>query len=180
MKYAQLRTMDIANGPGIRVSLFVSGCTHHCKGCFNEEYQDFNYGQEMSMEVTETILSLLRQRQYKGLTLIGGEPFQNVELVDYIRPIRAFVDEYNAGLKDKEFDKKDIWIYSGYTFEEILEDPEKLALLELTDVLIDGLFEESLLNLKLKFRGSSNQRILDVKQSLEQGAPIFYYDDPSI
>ncbi len=180
MKYAQLRAMDVANGEGIRVSLFASGCTHNCKGCFNKEYQNFNYGNEMTFAVVDELISLLKKPQYKGLTLLGGEPFQNLELVEYIKPIRAYIDEYNAGLLHQKSTKKDIWMYSGYTFEQIVEDEKKLELLKLADVLIDGLFEEKLLNLKLKFRGSSNQRVLDVKKSLDANKPVYYYDSPDI
>ncbi len=180
MNYAQLRAMDIANGLGIRVSLFVSGCTHDCEGCFNQDYQDFTYGEKMSFAVTEKIISLIKQKHYKGLTLIGGEPFQNLELVEFVKPIRKFVDDYNASIEDEQFTKKDIWVYSGYTFEQILSSPKKLELLKLTDVLVDGLFVEELLNLKLKFRGSSNQRVLDVKKSLNENSPIYYYGTPDI
>lgn len=169
MNYAQLRTIDIANGPGIRVSLFVSGCTHDCPGCFNREYQDFHYGEKMSFEITEKIIDLLKLKQYKGLTLLGGEPFQNLELIEFIKPVRTFVDAYNAELGGGSFDKKDIWVYSGYTFEQILSKERMLALLKLCDVLVDGLFVESLLDLNLRFRGSSNQRLIDVKKSLETG-----------
>ncbi len=166
--------MDIANGLGIRVSLFVSGCTHNCKGCFNRDYQNFSYGSAMTFDVTDEIIALLHKQQYKGLTLIGGEPFQNLELVQYVEPIRAFIDAYNGDFAPTSTKRKDIWIYSGYTFEQIVSDPEKLKLLALTDVLVDGLFEASLLDLKLKFRGSANQRVLDVKQSLQAHAPIAY------
>ncbi len=177
MNYAQLRAMDVANGEGIRVSLFASGCTHNCKGCFNKEYQDFHYGSEMTFEITEQILDTVKKSQYRGLTILGGEPFQNLELVKYLKPIRDYMDEYNAQNPSK---KKDIWVYSGYTFEQILSDEKKVKLLEMTDVLIDGLFVESLLNLKLKFRGSSNQRILDVKKSLVERKPVYYYGTPEV
>ncbi len=180
MNYAQLRTMDIANGDGIRVSLFVSGCTHNCKGCFNLEYQDFSYGEKMDFTVSEKIISLISKSQYKGLTLIGGEPFQNLELVEYVKPIRKFVDDYNKTLDIDSLSRKDIWVYSGYTLEQILKDEKKLELLKLTDVLVDGLFVEELLNLKLKFRGSSNQRVLDVKKTLAENKPVYYYGTPEI
>ncbi len=180
MNYAQLRNMDIANGEGIRVSLFASGCTHNCKGCFNADYQNFNYGDKMSFEVTEKIISLISQRQYRGLTLLGGEPFQNLELSKYIKPVREFIDEYNSNLPIDSKQRKDIWTYSGYTYEQILADEEKLKLLELCDVLIDGLFKEELINLKLKFRGSANQRIIDVKKSLSEKKPVLYYGKQNI
>ncbi len=180
MNYAQLRMMDIANGEGIRVSLFASGCTHNCKGCFNADYQNFKYGDKMTFDVTDKIIERISQRQYRGLTMLGGEPFQNLELVEYIKPIRTYIDTYNDEHPSENMSKKDIWVYSGYTFEEILADEKKLELLKLCDVLIDGLFVEELLNLKLKFRGSSNQRVLDVKKSLESGSPVLYYGSEDV
>ncbi len=178
MNYAQLRKMDVANGEGIRVSLFVSGCTHNCKGCFNKEYQDFSYGKPMDFSVTDEIIKLISTKIYRGLTLIGGEPFQNTELIKYVVPIREYIDIYNE--QNNGISKKDIWIYSGYTFEQICEDKEMKRLLELTDVLVDGLFVEQLLDLRLKFRGSSNQRVIDVKKSLLKGEVVYYFGDKSI
>ncbi len=180
MYYAQLRRLDVANGEGIRVSLFASGCRHNCKGCFNKDYQRFNYGKEMSFDVTDEIISIISKRQYKGLTLIGGEPFQNLELIEYVKPIRAYIDNYNEEKKEKDFAKKDIWAYSGYTFEQLIAHEERLELLGLCDVLVDGLFVEDLLDLKLKFRGSSNQRVIDVQKSLSSGEIVYYYGDSSI
>ncbi len=180
MYYAQLRKMDVANGEGIRVSLFASGCTHNCPSCFNKDYQRFNYGKELDFTVVEEIISLLSKKQYKGLTLIGGEPFQNLELIDFVKPIRAYIDEYNSQIIDKKLTKKDIWTYSGYTFEQILADEKKLELLKLCDVLVDGLFVEKLLDLRLKFRGSSNQRVIDIKSSLKSGEVVYYYGNPDI
>ncbi len=180
MNYAQLRPMDVANGEGIRVSLFASGCTHNCKGCFNVNYKRFDYGKKMDFTIVDKIINQLKQKQVKGLTLLGGEPFQNLELVDYVKPIREFIDEYNSNILDDSISKKDIWMYSGYTFEQICSDEGRLELLKLADVLIDGLFEEKLINLKLKFRGSSNQRILDVKKSLQENRPVYYYGTPKV
>ena len=155
MKYAQIRKMDVANGPGIRVTLFVTGCTHGCKGCFNREYWDFSYGKDFTEKETKEIVEYLKEPYIEGLTLLGGEPMQNLELVEVIREIKKEVD-------------KDIWIYSGYTYEEIIEDPEKLKLLKECNVLVDGLFDITKRDLKLKFRGSSNQRIVDIQQSLKE------------
>ncbi len=180
MNYAQLRRLDVANGEGIRTSLFVSGCTHNCKGCFNKDYQRFNYGKEMDFDITDEIISIISKSQYKGLTLIGGEPFQNLELIEYVKPIRTYIDNYNKENREKDFAKKDIWVYSGYTFEQLVSDEKRRQLLELCDVLVDGLFVEKLLDLKLKFRGSSNQRVIDVKQSLALGEVVYYYGDPNI
>ncbi len=173
MKYAQLRMSDVANGEGIRVSLFTSGCTHNCKGCFNKEYQSFDYGWEMTNDIVNKIIKQLKKNYISGLTILGGEPFQSLELVKYLKPIREFIDDYNLS---KNSFKKNIWIYSGYTFEQILADEKKLELLSLTDILVDGLFDEKLLDLRLKFRGSSNQRILDVKKSINAHMAISYYE----
>lgn len=161
MKYAQLRKYDVANGEGIRSTIFVTGCTHGCKGCFNREYWDFTYGQDWNDEATRTIISYLKDPAVSGLTLLGGEPMQNLELTDVIRDIKKEV-------------QKNIWIYSGYTYEMIISDPEKLELLKECDILVDGLFVEKLKNLKLKFRGSENQRIIDIKKSLDSGEVIIY------
>lgn len=166
MNYAQIKKLDIANGPGIRVSLFVSGCTHKCKGCFNEEYQSFDYGQVFTKNNLDEIKNELEKDYCSGLTLLGGEPLQNLELIEFVEEIK----EYANSLKEK----KDIWIYSGYVFEKIKENTKMKKLLELCDVLVDGPFVEELLDLNLKFRGSSNQRILDVKKSLEADKAIHY------
>lgn len=171
MRIAQIRALDIANGSGIRVSVFVSGCYFNCKGCFNKEYQDFNYGESYNETHYYTIIEYLNKPTIKGLTILGGEPFENTEdLLKLVKKIRDFIDDYNLKNKDvKNFNAiKDIWIYSGYCFEEIVKDPIKFELLKLCDVLVDGLFIETKLDLKLKFKGSSNQRIIDIKNSLKQ------------
>lgn len=162
MKYAQIRKFDIANGPGIRSTIFVSGCSHACQGCFNQEYQDFDYGNDWSKQSTEEIISYLKDPNIKGLSLLGGEPMESAE--DLVQIIRQIKDQV----------PKDIWIYSGYTFEQILEDPDKKALLKECQVLVDGLFIEDLKDLSLKFRGSSNQRIIDIEKSLKGSSPILY------
>lgn len=161
MKFAQIRKYDIANGEGIRCSIFVSGCTHRCKNCFNEEYQDFNYGNNWTDVETQLIIEYLKDDNISGLTLLGGEPMQNLYLIDVIRKVKKEVN-------------KSIWIYSGYTYDQIVNDNKKLELLKECDVLVDGLFVEELLDLKLKFRGSSNQRIIDIKKSLEENKIIEY------
>lgn len=162
MRYGQIRKFDVANGPGIRSTIFVTGCDHKCPGCFNQEYQDFNYGEEWTDKETKQIISYLKDPNVRGLTLLGGEPMQNAAgLIPVIKEIRSELD-------------KDIWVYSGYKYEQILKDPVKKELLELCDVLVDGLFVEELKDLKLKFRGSSNQRILDVKKSLRENKAVAY------
>lgn len=157
--YAQIRPLDIANGDGIRVSVFVSGCSRRCKNCFNEAYQDPDYGHLWTEDTTEMLIDYLARPEVAGLTLLGGEPMENTWLAEVVETVRAQVD-------------KTIWIYSGFTFEEILKDPAKKRLLALCDVLVDGPFIEEKKNLTLAFRGSENQRILDVQKSLSAGAPV--------
>lgn len=173
MNYAAIKPRDIANGPGVRVSLFVSGCRHHCKGCFNQEAWDFDYGQPFTAETEEEILNLLRPGFVKGLTLLGGEPFdpRNQEaVVGLLRKIR------------KEMPKKSIWAFSGYLFDRDLLAGQvgDVALvreyLSYVDVLVDGPFVEEKKNLSLRFRGSENQRLIDVKRSLQTGDVVLWQD----
>lgn len=161
MRIAQFRQYDIANGYGVRASLFVSGCSHRCKGCFNEEYQSFDYGKSWSQEMGNTILSSLSKPYIQGLTILGGEPMDSVpELTTALQKIQKTLKSQNI--------TKDYWIYSGYTYEEIIAKKERYDLLKLCDVLVDGLFVENLKDPRLSFRGSSNQRIIDVQQSLKE------------
>ena len=160
MNYAQIRKYDVANGPGIRSTIFVTGCTHNCYNCFNKEYQDFNFGKTWTDKETKEVIEYLELPEVKGLTVLGGEPFQyEVDLLMTIPDIKKEV-------------QKDIWIFSGYTFEEIIKDENKKNLLEECDVLVDGRFVENLKDLTLRFRGSSNQRIIDVKRSLDENKVI--------
>lgn len=168
MNYATIKRNDIANGPGIRVSLFVSGCRHRCPGCFNREAWDFGYGEEFTPAVAEGIFTSSAPAYVEGLTLLGGEPFEpeNQEaLLELVREYR------------NRFPRKTVWCYTGFLFEDILAgkvgDPAtSRALLESIDTLVDGRFVEAKKNLALMFRGSSNQRIIDVKRSLEAGEAI--------
>ncbi len=170
MNYGEIKNCDIANGEGVRVSLFVSGCTHHCKNCFNSETWDFNYGKPFTKETEDTIISYLAPDFIDGFSLLGGEPFepQNQRvLVDLLRRIRA------------ELPQKNIWCYSGYTFEELTLDSRARCectdeMLSMIDVLVDGEFKQDLYDISLSFRGSSNQRIIDVKNSLESGNIVLY------
>lgn len=164
MNYATIKPVDIANGPGVRVSLFVSGCTHRCKDCFNEEAWDFHFGEPFTEEVEEKILKCLDHDYMEGLTLLGGEPMepQNQKcLLPFIRKVRERLPE------------KTIWCFTGYDFEkDILErmmpnSEVSRELVALFDVMVDGKFIAEKKNLSLKFRGSENQRVLDVKRSLE-------------
>ncbi len=169
MKYAQLKKRDVANGPGVRVSLFVSGCTHHCKGCFNPETWDFDYGDIFDEKIQDEIVSLIEPSYIRGLTVLGGEPMEKPNqkaLLPFIEKVR------------ERYPEKDIWFYTGYTFETdfsgngraVCEETDKL--LSLIDVLVDGEFIEEKKNLRLHFRGSENQRIIDVKQSLLSGKTV--------
>ncbi|MDU0968841.1 MAG: anaerobic ribonucleoside-triphosphate reductase activating protein [Actinomycetaceae bacterium] len=159
--YAQIRPFDIANGEGIRVSIFVTGCTHACPGCFNELYQDFHYGTAWDDSVTAQVIEYLDNPVVTGLTLLGGEPLQNLWLTDVVREIKRHTD-------------KTIWVYSGYTWEQILAHRGRRELVAECDVLVDGLYVEALRDLTLKFRGSSNQRLIDVSRSLGSGEVVLY------
>ena len=162
MNFAQIRKYDVANGPGIRTTIFVTGCTHKCHNCFNEEYQDFDFGDPWTQRETDEVIEDLKLDEVRGLTILGGEPFQNeVDLLEVLRDIKKEV-------------QKDIWIFSGYTYEEILKDQYKKKLLEECDVLVDGRFVEALKDLNLRFRGSSNQRIIDVQKSLESNEVVLF------
>lgn len=162
MNFAQIRKYDVANGPGIRTTIFVTGCTHKCHNCFNEDYQDFDFGDPWTQRETDEVIKDLKLDEVRGLTILGGEPFQNeVDLLEVLRDIKKEV-------------QKDIWIFSGYTYEEILKDQDKKKLLEECDVLVDGRFVEALKDLSLRFRGSSNQRIIDVQKSLESNEVVLF------
>lgn len=163
MHYADIKKVDVANGPGVRVSLFVSGCTHRCEECFNPETWDFNYGASFGEAEIERILTLLSPDHIRGLSLLGGEPFEpaNQEAVlELVRRVR------------EKLPQKTIWCYSGYLYEELAAGKigdHSRALLEGLDVLVDGPFVLAKKDLGLRFRGSSNQRIIDVPASLEAG-----------
>ena len=170
MNYAEIKYNDIANGPGVRTSLFVSGCTHHCKECFNPMTWDFCYGKIFDISVEKQIINSLEPAWIAGLTLLGGEPMEPANQ----KALRPFLEKVRAVYPDKT-----IWIYSGYTFEELTDKDYSLAhtedtipMLSLANVLVDGEFVLDLKNISLRFRGSSNQRIIDLKASLEAGRAI--------
>ena len=169
MNYAKINKNDIANGIGVRVTLFVSGCTHFCKGCFNSEAWDFNYGQPFTTEVEEELLEALAPSWIDGLTLLGGEPMepQNQRaLLPFLKRIKEM------------YPKKTIWCFSGYTLEdELLKDSRARCevtdeMLSLIDVLVDGEFVEELKDISLRFKGSSNQRLIDLKPTLATGKAV--------
>ncbi len=170
MNYGQIYYNDVANGIGCRTSLFVSGCTHHCKGCFNEKTWDFAYGEAYTKKIEDDIIESLKPSYIDGLTILGGEPMEIVNQ-KHIRPLIERIK--------KEVPKATIWIYSGYTFEELTDPDNKrchsddtMAILSAIDVLVDGEFVEDKKDLTLRFRGSSNQRVIDVKKTLAEGKVV--------
>lgn len=162
MNYANIKKYDVANGVGVRVSLFVSGCTHKCKGCFNAEAWDFSYGKEYTQATEEEIMQALAHEYIAGLSLLGGEPFEPSNQRVLVTLLRRFWNTYT---------QKTVWCYSGYTLDRDLIPGGKAycevtdEMLSMIDILVDGEFVESLKDLKLRFRGSSNQRIIDVRRT---------------
>ena len=171
MYYGEIKNCDIANGIGVRVSLFVSGCTNHCEQCFQPETWDFCYGQPFTSDTEEKLLRLLEPEYISGLTLLGGEPFEP----ENQRVLLPFLQRVK-----KRFPQKTIWIYSGFTLEE-LEKKGSYAhceatapILELTDVLVDGRFIEAQKDISLRFRGSSNQRLIDLNRTRLSGDLVLW------
>ena len=169
MNYGEIKNCDIANGIGVRVSLFVSGCTHHCRGCFNSQTWDFNFGEPFTKEVEDKIIDYLKPEYINGITVLGGEPFEpsnQKELLPFLKRVK------------EECPSKTIWIYTGYLFdEELLKESRARCeytdeILSMTDILVDGRFVEELKDIRLVFKGSSNQRIIDVQQSLKENKVI--------
>ena len=170
MHFGNIKKNDIANGEGVRVSLFVSGCRNRCKNCFNPETWNFNYGAQFTKEVEDEIISALKPSWINGLTILGGEPFEvenQRDLINFIRRVKTEVPD------------KNIWMYSGYLFDSDIHDKNGKVHCEVSeeilaniDILVDGKFVEELKNLSLKFRGSSNQRIILVQESLKEGKVI--------
>ena len=173
MNYAEIKNCDIANGPGVRISLFVSGCTHHCPGCFNQVAWDFDYGQPFTQQTIDQILEMLKPGYIKGWTLLGGEPFEPENQGAIVELLRQIKEKYP---------EKSIWAFSGYLFDrDILSG--RLGNWEITkeylsylDVLVDGPFVEAKKNLSLRFRGSENQRIIDVPASLAANRIVLWQD----
>ncbi len=171
MNYATIKYNDIANGLGVRTSLFVSGCTHRCKGCFNSEAWDFNYGKPFTTEVENQIINSLNSDFIDGLSLLGGEPFEpsnQKALLPFIKKVKEI------------YPNKTIWCYTGYLFDQELLKSSRattaytLEMLKNIDVLVDGKFVEELKDITLLFKGSKNQRVIDVQKSLEKGEVVLY------
>lgn len=169
MKYADIKYYDIANGLGVRTSLFVSGCTHRCRGCFNENTWNFNYGNDFTEETIQEILESISPKYISGLTLLGGEPMEPSNQ----RALLPLLEQFK-----KRFPEKNIWCYTGYTYETDLLSPDGRAHCEATeaflsyvDVLVDGEFDQNQYDISLKFRGSKNQRILQIQK---EGCPQLF------
>ena len=172
MHYGVIKRRDIADGPGVRVSLFVSGCTHHCKGCFNPDTWDFDYGTPFTPETEQEILDLLSPDFIAGLTLLGGEPMEPSNQRVLLPFLKRVKDAYP---------RKTIWCYTGYLFEELTGEIPSSARCEATDgmlslinVLVDGEFVEELRDIRLLFRGSSNQRLIDLDRTREAGEVVLF------
>ena len=174
MHYGEIKKLDVANGAGVRVTLFVSGCTNHCENCFQPQTWDFCYGREFTQETEEELIAALRPAYVRGLTLLGGEPFEPKNqrvLVDVLRRVRAACPG------------KDVWAFSGFTLdEELLKDSYARCevtddMLSMIDVLVDGRYVDALRDLSLQFRGSSNQRIIDMNRTRAEGKIVLWQDD---
>ena len=172
MHYSVIKNCDIANGPGVRVVLFVSGCRHHCKGCFQPETWNFEYGQPFTQETVDHILDLMRPGYIAGLTLLGGEPMEpenQPALLDLMRQVKS------------TYPQKNIWCFSGYLYEDLVAGKVGCGetvrqMLSLADVLVDGPFVQEKKNLRLRFRGSENQRLIDLRQTEQAGQVISWTD----
>ena len=170
MNYGAIKKCDIANGVGVRTVLFVSGCTHHCKGCFQPETWNFDYGERYTKETEDEIIESLRPDYVDGITLLGGEPFEpenQRELVKLLRRIK------------KELPQKTVWSFSGYTYEELTGDSRAVCevtneMLSMLDVLVDGEFVDAKRNISLRFRGSENQRLIDMNKTRKEGKIVLW------
>ena len=156
MRYNLIRKMDISNGPGVRVSVFMQGCAFHCKNCFNKETWDFEAGKEFNQNTIDEVLNLCKEDYIKGLSILGGEPMHPKNIEGTTKLAKAFKEKYPD---------KNLWVWSGFKFDEDLKDKE---VLNYVDVLVDGRYEDDLHDFTLKWRGSSNQRVIDVQESLKE------------
>ena len=164
MRYNLIRKMDISNGPGVRVSVFMQGCAFHCKNCFNPETWDFEGGQEFTDDTIKEVLDLCSQSHIKGLSILGGEPMHPKNIEATTKLAKSFKEKYP---------EKTIWVWSGFLFDKDLKDKEVLKYI---DVLVDGQYMDDLHDFTLKWRGSSNQRVIDVQKSLAQNEVVKFED----
>lgn len=169
MNYSGIKYTDMINGPGIRVSIFVSGCSHYCKGCFNYETWNPNFGNTFSEKVENEIFNYFEKygKNIQGLSLLGGDPTYK----DNILPLISFLNKFKS-----KFPEKDIWIWSGYTWEEIINNTDLLSLIKLCHVLVEGKFILEEKDLNLKWRGSRNQQVIDITRSLLENKKIKFID----
>ena len=164
MKYNVIRKMDISNGPGIRVSIFMQGCEFHCKNCFNSETWDFNGGKEFNDDTIEEVLDLCKQSHVKGLSILGGEPLHPKNIEGTTKLAKSFKEE---------FPEKTLWVWSGFKFDEVLKNKE---IMKYVDVLVDGQYIDEQHNPTLKWKGSANQRVIDVQKSLKENDIVLFED----
>ena len=165
MRYNKIRKMDISNGPGVRVSIFMQGCTFNCKNCFNKETHDFNGGRDFTDETIERVLELCNFDYIVGLSILGGEPLHLLNIEGTTRLVKRFKEKYP---------NKNIWIWSGFLFDKDLNDKE---ILKYIDVLVDGQYKDELYDPNLKYCGSSNQRVIDVKKSLSKNKIVLFEEN---
>ena len=164
-RYNTIRKMDISNGPGVRVSIFMQGCAFHCENCFNPETWDFNGGEEFTEDTIKTVLDLCAPSHIAGLSILGGEPMHPLNIQATTTLAKAFKEKYP---------NKTLWVWSGFLFDRDLND---LDILKYIDVLVDGQYKDELHDFTLQYRGSSNQRVIDVKASLEKGEVVSFLDE---
>lgn len=168
MNYSKIKWSDVSSGPGIRTSIYFSGCTHNCKGCFNPETHDFNAGEKWTKEIEDKIINHIKKNNLSGLNLLGGDPLQQIK----DSTLRDFIIRFK-----KETDKN-IWVWTGYTFEDIIDkNTEHCKILELCDVCVDGKYVEELANKKLRFAGSENQRVIDIQKSIQKKQTVLYFKE---
>lgn len=164
MRYNKIRKMDISNGPGIRVSIFMQGCTFNCKNCFNPETHDFMGGEEFTQDTIEQVLNLCENEHVEGLSILGGEPMHPINIDGTTELAKKF--------KEK-FPNKNLWVWTGFLFDRDLQNKE---VLQYIDVLVDGQYIDELRDPRLKYNGSSNQRVIDVQNSIQKGKVVLYKD----
>lgn len=155
MNYANIRKFDVSNGPGVRTTLFVSGCTNNCDGCFNKDLQDFNYGNKWTKKIEDEFITYVKNTNIVGVNILGGEPMEQIKDEDLVNLLKRIKMETN----------KSIWLWSGYLYEDIINSNKRSDILSYVDVLVDGRFELDKRDISLKYRGSSNQRIINVAES---------------
>lgn len=168
MKYNKIRKMDISNGPGVRVAIFMQGCAFHCKNCFNKETWDFNEGKEFTEETVNRVLELAEKDHIVGLSILGGEPMHPVNIEGTTRLAKKFKEKYP---------NKTVWVWTGFLFDRDLKDKEFLKYI---DVLVDGQYKDELHDFRLKWCGSSNQRVIDVQKSLKNGEIVLFEENKEV